>query len=145
MQGASPYQLIYVSTSRFPWVTPDLKTLFEENHTRNAVQGITGILIYHDRQFLQVIEGGDVPVRRLFGKIERDPRHFNVSRVWDGYLHSREYSDYTLAFDDGSEPSRHPHPTLNPFELSRWPPNHRETRSPADEFLRIFRRISKRR
>lgn len=61
-------------------------------------------LIYKDGNFIQVLEGEEPVVRKLFEKIWRDARHKLVSIIHAGSLDERQFPDWSM----GSEISMLP-------------------------------------
>ncbi len=51
----------------------------------NQQEQITGLLVYFEKLFFQVIEGEDDKVNRLFAKIGADPRHNDILRLKTEY------------------------------------------------------------
>ncbi len=61
--------LTYVSTATRPFSKTDLSELMTESHENNARLGLTGMLLYKDGNFMQVLEGEEGDVRALYQKI----------------------------------------------------------------------------
>jgi hypothetical protein len=69
-------RLLYISTSR---LAPDsqekqLREILDASKRNNADLGITGMLVHGGGMFLQVLEGPDNNVLRIYSKILDDPR-----------------------------------------------------------------------
>ena len=96
--GSSLYCLSYVSTQVQQLGNDQLLAILEKARETNARLGITGLLMHRDDSFFQVLEGDRDAVLRLFDKIRVDRRHQRVEIVTEGYLPSREYSDWQMAF-----------------------------------------------
>jgi hypothetical protein len=87
------YQLIYTSQATIPFTQEALKKLLKQSKQWNEQVGITGVLLYNDEQFVQVLEGSIEAVSDLFGKLLRDLRHHNVMRrfgEWSMSFHAVE-------------------------------------------------------
>ena len=69
------YQLVYVSTATEPFSSEELTRLLETSRKNNTADGVTGMLLYHDGNFFQVLEGDRDAVIGVFRRVERDPRH----------------------------------------------------------------------
>lgn len=94
------YQLIYSSRARTSVVhASDLRSMLIDFRAHNARVGITGILLYGFRRFLQLIEGEQEEVDALFARIERDRRHTNIELL-DCQLPGRLFGDWSMAFVD---------------------------------------------
>ncbi len=76
-------QLLYVSNTRpdlSPGVLDDILTASRRN---NAMMGITGLLLYIDGGFLQMLEGDELGLRELYGRISADRRHSDPKLMLD--------------------------------------------------------------
>jgi len=94
------FVLVYVSSAVKPFSQPALVKLLEKSHANNAKRGITGLLLYKDGNFMQVLEGEEDVVRTLYRKIARDPRHRGVITLSQGPLAARQFPDSSMAFRD---------------------------------------------
>lgn len=92
------HELVYVSLAEHPMSDGELCELLSQARARNQARGITGFLIYRDREFMQLIEGEEAQVRALFERIESDPRHMHVYCLWDGPIAARSCADWAMAF-----------------------------------------------
>lgn len=63
----------------------------------NRRDQITGLLIAHDRKFLQVIEGQRADVERLLKRLAADPRHRNMQLLGAGPAAARRFPDWSMA------------------------------------------------
>ncbi|AGA92252.1 putative membrane protein [Thioflavicoccus mobilis 8321] len=91
-------QMLYISSATEPMSTEDLLGLLRECRENNAAKGITGMLIYGNATFLQVLEGEEEVVDDLFENIRRDPRHSNVEILHRKTIERRQYSDWSMGF-----------------------------------------------
>ncbi len=55
--------LVYVSSATRPFSGEDLRALLETCRKDNAELGVTGMLLYKDGNFMQVLEGDEDAVR----------------------------------------------------------------------------------
>ena len=94
------FYMIYVSSSTAPLSSDDLMALLEGARKHNASQGITGMLLYKEGNFMQALEGEEGVVRPLFERIQRDPRHSGVVVLLEGELEQRQFPDWSMAFQD---------------------------------------------
>ena len=72
------FHLIYVSTAVVPMTEGDLVKLLKQSRSRNEQNRITGMLLYKNGHFMQVLEGEEASVMEIFHNIEKDPRHKSV-------------------------------------------------------------------
>ena len=97
------FQLTYVSRAVQPWTQPELVALLEQSRTSNDAHGITGMLLYREGRFLQLLEGAEADVRPLYGAIQADRRHHDVVCVREGRRLLRQFPSWTMAFRDLDE------------------------------------------
>ena len=94
------FSLIYVSSAVRPFSPSELVDLLAGCHKNNATLGITGMLLYKDGNFMQVLEGEEEVVRTLYAKIGRDPRHQGQITLLQGQLAERQFPDWSMGFRD---------------------------------------------
>lgn len=92
--------LIYGSTATHPMSEAALLALLEQAKTNNAQHEVTGLLLYKDSNFLQVLEGEAEAVDAIFAQIENDPRHHSVVKIFRRPIDHREFSDWKMGFVD---------------------------------------------
>ena len=81
------YQLIYTSEPTVAFSSQDIRELLAVARARNRISLITGMLVFCDRQFLQVLEGNAPDVIRTYDRIAADVRHDNLVALHRGYSH----------------------------------------------------------
>lgn len=89
-------RLVYVSEATRPLTPAELYRLHELSRRRNALMGVTGILLHRAGRFMQLLEGPKPAVRALFQKISRDPRHHGVTRLLYEPTDHRLHRDWHL-------------------------------------------------
>ena len=92
--------LIYVSIATQPMSKQELLDLLNECVRNNQPAHITGMLLYKDGKFMQILEGPDQNVRRIFAAIERDHRHYSVIKLVEGPITERLFPTWTMGFRD---------------------------------------------
>jgi hypothetical protein len=70
---------------------------------KNAKAGITGILIYDEGTFGQVIEGYPESIEKAWDNIRQDPRHKSISILRIGQIDIRAFSNWSLKFCGSAE------------------------------------------
>lgn len=94
------HELLYTSASEDDMRTDELVELLEKARAKNERLGVTGMLLYHRREFMQILEGEKETVLSLYDVIARDPRHTGVRIFYDGALEERGFSQWSMAFTD---------------------------------------------
>lgn len=92
------YEIIYTSLATRDLTPEELAQLLDKARTFNASQGITGMMIYHRREFMQLLEGEQEAVQSLYDRIADDSRHQQLRKIWDGPIRERGFSDWGMAF-----------------------------------------------
>ena len=93
------FQLVYTSKAVQEFWPDDLLALVEKARTKNAPRGITGMLLFHDDHFLQLLEGPELAVCACFNVIKTDPRHTGVRVLLSGTEPGRAFPDWTMGFE----------------------------------------------
>ena len=112
------YRIIYLSSVTTNFSNEDIISLLDLSRRNNEVNEITGLLLYSDGNFLQIIEGKKKPLEKLFKKISLDSRHKNIIKVFHGKVSTRNYPKWKMAFSIIDESFyKNNIPDLNPFTL----------------------------
>ena len=93
-----PYRLIYSSEATGEMARADLEQMLEESRVRNARRDITGVLVFVDGVFLQVLEGERDDVEDLMESIRRDPRHRNLKVFHEEESDRRTFPTWRMAY-----------------------------------------------
>jgi hypothetical protein len=78
------FRILYLSTANQPFSTNDLAQLLRAARTKNTAVHVTGMLVYSDGDFLQILEGEYQSVTGTYDRIISDPRHRDVSVLQRG-------------------------------------------------------------
>ncbi|MDI3362812.1 diguanylate phosphodiesterase [Lelliottia sp. V89_10] len=77
-----------------------LISLVEKAKQRNAGLNITGILLFNGAEFLQILEGKEESVVKLFHKIRADKRHHGVVELMRDYGPRRRFENVGMLLFD---------------------------------------------
>lgn len=113
------YFVVYVSSAAYKFHTPDLLDLLDRARVNNARLGVTGMLVYKDGNFMQVLEGEEAVVRNLVTKIGHDPRHKGMIRLIEGPQAERQFPDWSMGFRDLRSPGLDAVPGFSDFLNTR--------------------------
>ncbi|HWK45925.1 MAG TPA: BLUF domain-containing protein [Stellaceae bacterium] len=89
--------LVYVSAARLLFSDADLAELLLRSLANNRRDGITGMLLYMDGNFMQALEGEPDKVGALYQKILRDPRHTRITTVLELAIETRRFAGWAMA------------------------------------------------
>jgi hypothetical protein len=98
------YTLTYVSRSQLPPdgsdPRDDLVDIVKSARLNNALHRVTGVLLFSNQCFVQVLEGAMADVEWTFEKIARDRRHRDISIVSYGQAPKRSFADWAMGCVD---------------------------------------------
>ena len=109
------YFAIYVSSAVRPFTQPEVVELLKVSRENNEKLDITGMLLYKDGNFLQILEGEESTVLELYTHIARDPRHCGILTLHKGFRDERQFSGWSMGFRDLSNAEVHSIPGYNEF------------------------------
>jgi len=78
--------------------TQELSELLDVARENNAKLGLTGMLLYAEGSFFQVLEGQPDVVDALYAKIERDQRHGQMTMIIREPIPKRHFDAWTMGF-----------------------------------------------
>lgn len=90
---------IYFSTSDKLAQEVALLTLLQQSRRANARDGITGVLLYVRGSIVQVLEGDKEAVDALYGRIQQDERHTNVTLVLNRLITKRLFAEWLMGYE----------------------------------------------
>lgn len=110
---AELFQIIYVSAASPAFDESTLPELLHQARTNNEKLGITGMLLYHEGSFIQVMTGPEEAVMAVYRKVEKDPRHCDPSLLFKGHVEERSFEDWSMGFYQTSARTKTEMPGLN--------------------------------
>jgi Sensors of blue-light using FAD. len=90
--------IVYVSFSRNQLSELELDELLSEIRPKNLATGITGLLLYNDEIFIQVIEGETDTIRRLYDILQKDKRHTNIVKILEERIDQRSFPNWSMGY-----------------------------------------------
>ena len=88
--------LTYTSLASLDLTAADLEDIHRTAVELNALDGITGMLVFNGTRFLQVIEGADTAVDELMERLRRDRRHSAVEVRDERRITTRSFPDWSM-------------------------------------------------
>lgn len=113
------YRIVYVSSAVKPFDKAELLDLMRKACGKNQLLGLTGMLLYKDGSFIQLLEGEQSVVRELYRRIIGDPRHSAATLVMEEEVPERLFSDWSMGFRDLSDPDVQSTPGYSQFMNTR--------------------------
>jgi len=92
------FELIYTSVAPQRLSESELLDILAKARIKNKQLGITGLMIYHDREIMQILEGEKSAVQALYQAICEDVRHARVAVFYEGDILERAFTDWSMAF-----------------------------------------------
>ena len=90
--------LIYRSQASRAVHEVTLPPLLRKARQHNQQANLSGLLLYANGHFLQVLEGPEPALSALYARIKTDPRHFNVQTLAYGPIAERAFPDWRMAY-----------------------------------------------
>jgi hypothetical protein len=91
--------IVYFSFSVNPFSTEDIDTILAQSRRNNAEFGITGMLLYMNGSVIQVLEGDEKAIERLFERIKQDSRHRDVTQVFSRPILNRLFANWSMGYE----------------------------------------------
>ena len=88
--------LTYTSLARLDLQADDLEAIHRTAREANALDGITGLLIFNGTHFLQIIEGVPDAIDELVERLRRDPRHSGLEIRDEQMVGERSFPDWSM-------------------------------------------------
>jgi hypothetical protein len=99
-------QLIYVSAAKNLFTPAELRELLRLARIKNQRLDVTGMLLYHQGSFLQVLEGPASAVNPLLETIDHDQRHHKLMLLLRREIEARNFADWKMGFVDVAAQSK---------------------------------------
>jgi hypothetical protein len=88
--------LTYTSRARLDLSAGDLAAIHDSARHLNALDGITGLLVFDGTRFLQIVEGSEEAVDSLFDRLRADPRHSALEVRDERFVEARSFPDWSM-------------------------------------------------
>lgn len=88
--------LTYTSRARLDFTDEELREILQTARHLNALEGITGLLLFDGSRFLQIIEGGEAAIDDLVERLRSDPRHSAFEMRDERFVDRRSFEDWSM-------------------------------------------------
>ncbi|EAQ64022.1 photopigment and puc expression activator [Marinomonas sp. MED121] len=109
---------IYSSVATVKFSQSDIADLLEKARANNEKLGVSGMLLYDEGSFFQVLEGDPQVVATLLRVIQRDQRHDKVIKIIHEEIEERDFSEWTMGYSGATRDDLKCIEGLNDFFLS---------------------------
>ena len=89
---------IYTSSSTGTLQPSEVSDVLNAARRNNARDDLTGMLIYHNNRFLQVLEGPETAVNACLKRIEADDRHTRMRSLLKEPITTRLFTRWRMGF-----------------------------------------------
>ena len=93
------HQLLYVSNCSQSIPASDLDDILLVSRKNNIACDVTGMLLYIDGGFLQILEGAKGTLDEVYARIGADKRHFNPRLLLDRTVPERCFVGWSMGFE----------------------------------------------
>lgn len=101
------YRIFYISASNGFATNTQLNEILTTARTRNARDKLTGLLVYNDGSFAQVIEGPEDNVKHCYERIKKDKRHCGCELIFSESSDERLFKDWSMGYIPHTDISDH--------------------------------------
>ncbi|RYY97603.1 MAG: BLUF domain-containing protein [Comamonadaceae bacterium] len=102
MSTTDLHRLLYVSSAVRKLSAEELERLLAAARITNGASDITGVLLYADGDFMQLLEGPADAVRQTFARIERSSMHRQVIVLLDQPAAERQFGRWSMAYSQAT-------------------------------------------
>jgi hypothetical protein len=92
------YSLTFVSSAIKPFDNSELRELLALCTRNNLRDGITGLMLYKDGNFMQAFEGEHEVVMATYARMRDDPRHGGMITLHQGHQAERQFPGWSMGF-----------------------------------------------
>ncbi|WP_191600618.1 BLUF domain-containing protein [Marinomonas algicola] len=91
-------QLLYASTICDELSVDEINMILKSSRKNNPGSGLTGLLYFNRRYFLQCIEGARTEVNETFHRIQQDTRHKNIVILHYSEISERFFPNWGMGY-----------------------------------------------
>jgi hypothetical protein len=88
--------LTYTSLASLDLTSEDIDQILHEARNSNAMDGITGLLVFNGTHFMQVVEGVPHAIDDLVARLRRDRRHSGIEVRDEREIEQRFFRDWSM-------------------------------------------------
>jgi hypothetical protein len=93
------HKIIYASRATDPISESELELILAISRRNNSEAGLSGLLLYCEESFLQILEGELEALDATYERIAADPRHSNLRRLAFVPIENRKFGEWTMGFE----------------------------------------------
>ena len=89
-------RMFYISAAKRLVTASELSDILAVSRERNRLDNITGVILYQEGSFAQVLEGPEDAVRACFARIEKDRRHSGCAIILEETAEARLFDGWDM-------------------------------------------------
>ncbi|MGZ3768362.1 MAG: BLUF domain-containing protein [Bdellovibrio sp.] len=128
------FHLVYISEAVMDISYSDIHDILDKARKFNHKENVTGLLIFRDGYFIQLLEGKEDSVRKVLNRILLDDRNYSLRVVTESMSEQRLFSEVPLAFYDGDISSNSTEGLVSLFDAC----TEKNEKLPAETILPLF-------
>jgi hypothetical protein len=90
------FHLVYSSTASIAVTQNVIDDILMVAREKNSAQQISGLLIYRNNHFIQLLEGIEFKVHKIYNKIKKDARHKDQTILAEFHSESRLFERWNM-------------------------------------------------
>ncbi|MBI9059275.1 MAG: BLUF domain-containing protein [Labilibaculum sp.] len=90
--------IVYLSVSKQELSEKELADFLSVIRAKNKKLQVSGLLLYNEGMFIQVVEGEKKTVQNLFQNVKNDSRHSNIVKLLEEDIAKRSFPDWSMGF-----------------------------------------------
>ncbi|MCB1736548.1 MAG: BLUF domain-containing protein [Gammaproteobacteria bacterium] len=90
--------LVYASRATRPYSDDDLIRLLNKARSNNLALNVSGMLLYVEGSFFQVLEGEPDTLHRLYERISTDTGHDKIVKIIEEPIEDRAFGEWQMGF-----------------------------------------------
>lgn len=92
------FALTYLSRATRDLLPEELDSILLQARLFNASEQVTGVLLYGDERFFQLLEGPEASVRKAFDRLSRAQAHEGIRVLSQGPIAERFFESWHMGF-----------------------------------------------
>jgi len=92
-------ELIYTSLATVETDADVVTDILAASERNNVATSITGLLLFDGDRYIQILEGQNGDVEKLFHVISNDPRHHSLELLHKGPVTGRSFETWRMAYE----------------------------------------------
>ena len=118
--SAGLFSLLCMSTAQILFTPARMEELLTQSRRNTARDEVTGLLIFRDGTFMQLLEGTREVIETRFRKIKADERHYAVVTLFEGPITERYFPTWSMDYRNLRDPEVRKLQALKDFDTEAF-------------------------